>query len=202
MRYRIRFDDPRVRNENFIEFRRTDLGKESVHTEPDPHATWMALDVARIALRRLRETQYRLRCCLLDEYGAVVDGYNNTQPKQRVDIFTSHENLVWRDQVNGMTIELPIVKNAAYDPPRFYFRFASGPDLSVVDRSIQGSSPAECFERFVGNPHFAHLIERYKIDAALPAPEPPKPVAPPVQIQLPPGYQLAEVSLRPGSFGR
>ena len=42
MRYRIEIDSPRhgVRGEYFIEFRRTELGAESVHTEPD-RARWI-----------------------------------------------------------------------------------------------------------------------------------------------------------------
>lgn len=195
MRYRIEIDSPRhsVRNEYFVEFRRTDLGQESIHTERD-QATWMNLETARIALRRLREPKYNIRCRLLDEHGAVADDFNDTERKRPVDIFTSHEDLVWRDKFNGVMIEIPIVKNSAYDPPRYYFKFASGPDLTMVDRSIQGSSPAECFERFVGNPHLTHLVARYKVEDRLPAPEAPQSA---VMITVPQGYQ--SVGFRPGS---
>lgn len=166
MRYRIHVDSPRhrVHDEYFVEFRRTDLGAESVHTEPD-RATWLDLNTAQIALRRLRAPEYRIRCRLLDEFGSVRDAFSDgaRDPRESLTLQTAHENSVWRERFEGRLIELPLIHNKVTDTWYLKLSTSSNPN-DPPDLSISGPTPAAVFDRFVSNPCWRQYQDRFVVE--------------------------------------
>ena len=158
----------------------------------------MSLDFAKSRLAIYRSLGNK--CRILDVYGSVVLDFDDSPEKvQQTDVHSYIENAVWRETLpDGRTIELPIIVNRAYDPPRFYFKFAMETGLEP-NRSIQGLSAKECFDRFTQDPHWTNLVDRYRVES-LPEPVATVPPGTPlIQVSVPPGRILAGLGFRPGN---
>jgi hypothetical protein len=172
---------------------------ESLHVVERPHALTMNLDFAKKRAAVCRSQGHRARILTSEGHRVVVDWEAPlTNEDQGLTLHNAHERSVWRDKVDGKTVEIPLIYNRA--TRTWYLAFSTSPhSADPPDLSIAGPSPEAVFQRFVGNPHWKSYVDRFVVeDLVFPVPTAtPTQTAPnEPQLELPQGYEI--VGLRPG----
>jgi hypothetical protein len=173
----------------------------------------MSSEFARVRCGLYRKSSHKarivtaeLRSNLAEHSNVVVDWDESLIPEnQDLSLHNSHEASVYRGTVDGRTLEIPLVYNRATRTYYAKFTTSSNPN-DPPDISVAGSSPEECFDRVVGNPHWKSYLDRFAVDdswlrqsqaASTVPPAAPAAEAPTIAVDL--GPYGTTIGVRPGS---
>jgi hypothetical protein len=167
------------------------------HIVGKQYALAMNLEFAKRRAEMYRKSRNRAR--IVDAEGRVVIDWHEPLVAQEttVTLHNAHETSVWRDKLNGQSIEIPLVYNRA--TRTFYFKFTTSPNPGdPPDISVAGTTPAEVFSRFVSNPFWQQFIARYAVEDFDPAATAAQTAPTALRIELKPDQEC--IGIRPGSI--